>query len=248
MRLVVLGIGNAFSADWYSSCYAIVAGDEWLLFDCPHPIRKIVKEGSRTSGVPLPIEKLRGVFLSHLHADHVSGLEGLAYYFAYVLGKKLPLLTHRDIGASLWNCTLAGGMEWSRSQADLKPVRRGFDDFFAPIWLEESVPTKIGPFHVECRHTLHNIPTIAGRVHAEKKTVGLSADTAFDPALIDWLSADADLVIHEAGGPFLHTPVEKLAGLPEPIRSKLRLTHYRDDFDIANSPIKALRQGQVIEV
>ncbi|MBX9680506.1 MAG: MBL fold metallo-hydrolase [Gemmataceae bacterium] len=247
MRLVVLGVGNAFSADWYSSCYAIVAGEEWILFDCPHPIRKIVQEGSRGAGVPLPFERLRGVFLSHLHADHVSGLEGLAYYFAYVLGKKLPLLTHRDIGASLWNCTLAGGMEWSRSQTDLKPVRRNFDDFFATTWLDEATPTAVGPFRVECRQTLHNIPTIAGRIHAGGKCIGLSADTAFDPALIDWLAA-CDLIVHEAGGPFLHTPLEKLATLPESIRRKMRITHYRDDFDVANSPVAALRQGQAIEV
>ncbi|MFO0866685.1 MAG: MBL fold metallo-hydrolase [Gemmataceae bacterium] len=247
MRLVVLGIGNAFSADWYSSSYAIVAGDEWLLFDCPHPILKIIKEGSRTSGVPLPIEKLRGVFLSHLHADHASGLEGLAYYFAYVLGRKLPLLTHRDIGASLWKCTLAGGMEWSRSQADLKPVRRSFEDFFVPVWLDETMSSTLGAFRIECRFTLHNIPTIAGRIHAGAKSIGLSADSAFDPALIDWLTA-ADLVVHEAGGPFLHTPIDKLAALPESISRKLRITHYRDDFDIDNSPIPALRQGQVIEL
>jgi ribonuclease BN (tRNA processing enzyme) len=247
MRLVALGVGNAFSADYYSSCHAIVSGNAWILFDCPHPIRKILKEGVAASGVSLPLEGLCGVFLSHLHADHVSGLEGLAYYYAFVLGKKLPLLTHRDVGDPLWNCTLAGGMEWSRSTAEGAPVRRGFDTFFEPIWLSEGTTHQVGPFQVECRKTIHNIPTIAGRFRANGRTLGCSADTAFDPSLVEWL-AKADLVIHEAGGQFLHTPIEKLAALPESIRRKVRVNHYRDDFDVARSALKALRQGEVLDV
>lgn len=247
MRLVVLGIGNAFSARFYSSCLAVVSGEDWLLFDCPHPIRKILKEASDAAGVPLPLERLKGVFLSHLHADHVSGLEGLAYYFWFVLGRKLPLLTVPEIAGPLWTSTLAGGMEWSRSSAETPPVRRTFDDFFEPIFLKERVPVSIGRFRVECRHTIHNIPTIAARISVEGRTLGCSADTAFDPGLIDWL-ADADLIVHEAGGSFLHTSIDELLTVAEPVREKIRVLHCRDDFDFANSPIPPLRQGEMLEV
>jgi ribonuclease BN (tRNA processing enzyme) len=84
------------------------------------------------------------------------------------------------------------------------------------------------------------------RITAAGRMLGFSADTAYDPSLIDWL-ARADLIIHEAttmphAG--LHTPYETLAALPESLRSKMRLTHLPDDFDRDSSVIEPLRQGR----
>jgi hypothetical protein len=40
----------------------------------------------------------------------------------------------------------------------------------------------------------------------------------------------------------------KLAALPESLRSRMRLTHYPDDFDADSSVIESLRQGRIYEV
>jgi hypothetical protein len=80
------------------------------------------------------------------------------------------------------------------------------------------------------------------RVEAAGRTLGYSCDTAFDPTLIAWL-ADADLIVHEASGGFMHTPYESLAALPRPLLDKMRLIHYPDSFDPATSAIEVLRQG-----
>ena len=80
--------------------------------------------------------------------------------------------------------------------------------------------------------------------------LGYSADTAYDPTLIEWLD-DADLIVHETTTMIhtgVHTPYEKLAALPESLRSKMRLTHYPDDFDVNASVIEPLRQGRIYEV
>ena len=55
---------------------------------------------------------------------------------------------------------------------------------------------KCGPFLVECRRTIHSVPTFAFRITAGDRVLGYSADTAYDPTLIEWL-ADADLIVHE---------------------------------------------------
>src|SRR4051812_35062797 len=112
-RLLPLGVGDAFSARYYSTCLALEAAGEWLLIDCPHPIRKMLREGSAPAGAPLDLAQIRGVVLTHLHSDHASGLEGAAFYSRYVLGRPLPLLAHADVVADLWPRHLAGGMEWS---------------------------------------------------------------------------------------------------------------------------------------
>ena len=89
------------------------------------------------------------------------------------------------------------------------------------------------------------MPTTAFRITAGGRSLGFSADTAFDPTLIDWL-APCDLIVHEATTPGhtgMHTPYEKLAALPAELRARMRLTHLPDDFDAASSVIEVLRQG-----
>lgn len=246
-RVLALGVGDAFSARYYSSCLALEAGGAWLLIDCPHPIRRVLHDGARTAGVALDLAQLSGVVLTHLHSDHASGVEAVGFYGKFVLGKQTPLLTHPDVAVDLWDRYLAGSMEWSLPRPGEAPIRRTLDDFFGLIPLVEGEPLQFGPFTLRCRKTIHNIPTIALRVEAAGRTFGYSADTAFDPGLIDWLSS-ADLIVHEAGGGFLHTKVDELLGLPEPLRHKLRLIHYSDEFDVAASALEPLREGRLYDV
>jgi ribonuclease BN (tRNA processing enzyme) len=243
LRLVALGVGDAFSALHYSTCLALEADGRWLLVDCPHPIRKILREAGLAAGVALDVPLFEAVVLTHLHADHSSGLEGLAFFARFAQQRRLPLLAHPEVLEHLWNGHLAGSMEWSRAQPGAAPVRRSLEDFFDVRPLSEEGAVALGPFRVECRRTLHSIPTTALRVRAGGRCLGCSADTAFDPTLLAWL-AEADLILHETneGGP--HTPYEELARLPAALRAKMRLIHYPDTFDAAASVIEVLRQGQ----
>jgi ribonuclease BN (tRNA processing enzyme) len=243
-RLLPLGVGDAFSARYYSSSLALEAAGRWLLVDCPHPIRKIMREASATAGFVLDVPLIQAVVLTHLHADHASGIEGLGFFCRYVLGTRLPLIASPEVVAELWSRSLAAGMEWSLQEVGAPPVQRTLDEFFDVIALPAGQTHTEGPFAIRFRPTIHNIPTVAVRVQAAGRTLGYSADTIFDPGLIAWLD-DADLVVHEASGGFMHTPYESLAALPEPLRNKTRLIHYPDAFNIAASTIAVLRQGHV---
>src|SRR4051794_10182808 len=88
VRLIPLGVGNAFTARYYTTALALGLDDDWLLIECPHPIRKMLREASLATGIPLDLDRVRGVALSHLHADHCSGLEDYAYYCYYALGRR----------------------------------------------------------------------------------------------------------------------------------------------------------------
>src|SRR5262249_3539197 len=246
--MLVLGVGDAFSARWYSSCLALEAEGTWLLIDCPHPIRKILREAGQKSGVPLDVGQFSGLVLTHLHADHSSGVEGLAFYARYLLRDRRPaLLAHPDVLARLWDHHLAGSMEWSIPAAGQPANQRRLADFSDARPLDEAGPVQLGPFAVECRRTIHSIPTFALRIRAGGRCVGCSADTAFDPNLIQWLAA-ADLIVHETGGGSLHTPYERLAAQPEELRARMRLIHYPDDFDAERSVIEPLHQGALYEI
>lgn len=242
-RLVTLGVGDAFSRRSYSSCLALEAEGSWLLIDCPHPIRKIMCEASRSTGLELDLPSISAVVLTHLHADHVSGLEGVALYNRFLLGHTTRLLAHPSVSEQLWDGHLSAGMRWVVREPGQAPAERFFEDFFDLIPLSETAAVQLGPFAVRCRPTLHSVPTTALFIEAAGRSLGYSADTAFDPGLIAWLAA-ADLIVHEADGGFLHTPYEQLARLPAAVQSKLRLIHCPDNFDASTSAIEVLQQGR----
>jgi ribonuclease BN (tRNA processing enzyme) len=239
--LVPLGVGDAFSARFYSSCLLLEAEGCRLLIDCPHPIRKMLREAASALGTSFDSADVQAVLLTHLHADHASGLEGYGYFSHFVLRRRARIYAHPSVSARLWDGHLAAGMECLLAPEHSESAPRRFEDYFELSPLSFETATRIGPFSVECRATLHHIPTTAFRIRAGGRSLGYSADTAFDPSLIEWLSA-ADLVIHETNYG-IHTPYAKLAALPAELRARMRLIHYPDELDVDASAIEALRQG-----
>jgi ribonuclease BN (tRNA processing enzyme) len=242
LSFVTLGVGDAFSALNYSSCLALEAEGQVLLVDCPHPIRKMMREASLGAGVELDADRVSGLVLTHLHADHSSGVEGLGYFSFFVLKRKLRILAHPEVTRRLWDGHLAAGMEDLIRKPGGEPQRHGFEDYFEHTPLATETAVRFGPFSIECRRTYHHLPTMALRIRAGGRSLGYSADTAFDEGLIQWL-AEADLVVHETNYG-VHTPYEKLAALPAELRAKMRLIHYPDDFDLGASNIEPLVQGR----
>jgi ribonuclease BN (tRNA processing enzyme) len=246
LSFVPLGVGDAFSALHYTSCVAVESGDELLLIDCPHPIQKMLREGGEAAKRSFSADRISGVVLTHLHADHASGLEGLAYFFHFVLHRKLPLLVHPAVAKRLWDGHLAAGMECLLPAVGQPHLEKKLEDYFEVIPLDEARAVQHGGFAVECRRTIHHIPTTALRIRGGGRCLGHSSDTAFDPELIAWL-AEPDVFLHETNYG-VHTPYEKLAALPGELRRKMRLTHYPDAFDFDESAIEAVHQGLVYSV
>jgi len=83
LRLIPLGVGEAFTARHYTSCLALGADDDWMLIDCPHPVRKMLLEGSTAAGIPVDLDRISAVAVTHLHADHCCGLEDFGERKAY---------------------------------------------------------------------------------------------------------------------------------------------------------------------
>ncbi len=240
MKVTALGVGDAFSARWYSTCLLLEHDGVRLLVDCPHPIRKVLAE---STSIDLP--DLDAVVLTHLHADHCSGLEGLGFFAYFVNEQPMPLLTHPGVSKRLWE-RLAPGMDTLLQDLDAPPSRQELADYYALTSLSTDDAVAFGPFSIEARWTKHHVPTTALRIRAGARTLGYSADTAFDPELISWL-AEADLVIHETNLG-THTAIEDLLSLDDDLKARMRLVHYPDWFDVDGCEIRCLRQGETVEV
>jgi len=240
MQLQALGVGDAFTTRWWTTCVAVHAEGKTLLIDCPHPIRRVLGDGG------LDVDDVLAVALTHLHADHASGLEGFGFFSHFVLGRRAQLLCHPEVLADLWPGHLRGGMRQLIDAEHHRPHAHELADFFDVTEVTEDHAVQVGPFHVEVRRTIHHIPTFALRITAGGRQLGWSSDTAFDPSLIAWLG-EADRVVHETNHG-AHTPYASLAALPEALRDRMWVTHYPDDFDLRGSVIEPLRQGRTYDV
>src|SRR5437763_14718324 len=74
------------------------------------------------------------------------------------------------------------------------------------------------------------------RFHAQGRSFGYSADTAFDPSLLEWLGA-TELFCHETNLG-VHTPLPSLLSRPEAERARMRLIHYPDFVVHVESPVQ----------
>jgi ribonuclease BN (tRNA processing enzyme) len=250
VRLITVGVGDAFSTQHYTTCLALGCDSDWMLIDCPHPVRKMLFEAASSAGISIDLKDIQAVALTHLHADHCCGLEDYAFYSYFVLHRKAHLLTHPRVSERLWPNVLSAGMDQTLSWPDPPHIPATRDTYFEITDLNETAPTQFGPFAIECRPTKHSVPTTALRITAGGRTFGFSADSAFDPSLIEWLSP-CDFIIHEATTlpeSRVHTPYHHLAELPAALRAKMRLIHFPDDFDAANSKIEPLRQGHCYKI
>ena len=90
ISLIPLGVGEAFTALYYTSSLLLGIDDDWLLIDCPHPVRKMLREASIAAGLTdqLDLDRIHAVAVSHLHADHCCGLEDFGYYSFFALHRR----------------------------------------------------------------------------------------------------------------------------------------------------------------
>lgn len=238
MRCVPLGVGDAFSERYYSTSFALLTPTLNLLIDCPHPTRRML----RAAG--LQDQVFDGVILTHLHGDHVSGLESFAFFSYFALKRRLKLIACPAVLDVVWPEHLAVSMRQLR-RGDGSFTAMGFEDYFEPIPLRPGARLTLEGLSLELRETIHHIPTTAVKVYEGERILGYSADTTFDPELIAWLS-EADLIFHETNYG-THTDYKALRGLPAPLRAKTRLVHYPDDF-ASDGEIAQAREGEVYDL
>ena len=90
MKLIPLGVGGAFTSRFYHNNYIAEIGSKKLLLDAGTTLRTSIKEAGYSY---LDID---AVWISHLHSDHVGGLEELILqrYWQVKNGAHFPVKTH----------------------------------------------------------------------------------------------------------------------------------------------------------
>ncbi|MGE3287221.1 MAG: MBL fold metallo-hydrolase [Pseudonocardia sp.] len=236
-----LGVGDAFTAKhFFVNGLFHVDGREFLV-DAPAYMGKMWAENNAVGEEQVDITRYKELFITHMHADHVGGLEELGYFQMYKTDNPIKLYAPGWLLQDIWT-HLRPALEPSvREEGGLA----NFDWFFEPIPLDRPEVSGLqggshvdfGTFSVDFTFTKHLPKTLMYKFDFGNFRFGYSPDAAFDRDCLDWLS-DCDLVMHDCwfgevkvlGGDIrnLHSPIEDLLTMPVDFQRKTLLCHYAD--------------------
>src|SRR5215470_4593504 len=101
-EVIVLGVGDTFSEFHHTTSVLLVCDDFHLAIDCPDTYRAVLRDASGRSGRALSLSDIDHVLITHVHGDHMNGLEGAAFFKFFAQGQRLQLATSPDLRANIW--------------------------------------------------------------------------------------------------------------------------------------------------
>ena len=229
-KLIFLGTASAVAFEGHENTYLVLQGDQSsVLIDCAaNPILRLKKAG-------ISHEKVSDLVISHFHADHVSGLPNFLMDM-WILGRKKELQIHGSEHSITRAKELMALFDWD-DWSNMYPVHFNIipDDEFSLV-LENS------DFKIQSSPGDHMIPSLGFRIESlkDKFLVAYSSDTNPDPR-ITRLAAGADILIHEAAGPYDgHTSAVQAGDIASQAEAgKLYLIHYSIYGDTSAESITA---------
>jgi ribonuclease BN (tRNA processing enzyme) len=231
MQIRFLGAGSAFTtAEYYQSNMLITAGSgKRILIDCGSDIRFSLQE----AGIQFCYfgREIDAIYVSHLHADHIGGLEAAALVSYFDQESPRPgLFAQENVLRDLWNHSLQGGLLYINGK------KMHLDDYFTGQPVQDE-----GAFRWEgIDFNLVKMPHI-GTGHYRLYSYGLvikdgtqsafiSTDAQFQPDLLDSISEQAGLIFHDCETSKKPSPIHahyrQLCTLPHELKEKMWLYHY----------------------
>ena len=220
--VTVLGNSHGFDKSGSTSGYVLWINGRGVMIDPPpYSSATLEREGIRPRTIV-------GIILTHCHADHDAGA------FQKVLtGSPVVVITTPTIYKSFIRKYAALS---SLSPALLKHSHR-----YKPAVIGEPLRFQSATFHFT--YTLHTIPCVGFRVDWRGRSMVFTGDHFNNPPALEKLvekgvlskqrAADlnhlpvqeTDLLLHEAGAPPIHTPLDVLLKLPVDVKKRLYVVH-----------------------
>ncbi len=190
--VIMLGTGSPrLNTERLSSASLLQMGDLPILVDCGEgATMQLMKAG-------VPPQKVKHVFFTHLHADHMLGYANFLIS-GWVEGRREltivgPVGTKKmhDLLIEMLEDDIEYRMSLGRPEAGIRDVKV----------IEIEVPGHVDvelPMEIHCARMIHNVPTYAYRFEKEGVSVVFSGDTAPPTDELVKLADGANLLIHDS--------------------------------------------------
>ena len=240
LELKFLGVGDSESLAHYNTNILIVHRSRRLLVDCGWTAKKALHENG------LAINDIEAVFVTHVHGDHVFGLERFGFEARYVLGgHRIRLVGDESVLEVLWRECLKGCMGYSSSGEN------GIEDFFDVRLVKD------GAFEwADMRFEVFPTPHTKGKPSFGIRLPGrfvFTSDSNVIPGL-DKIAGEDEVIFHDAcitrkEHPAHATVDEMRRCYSEALRKRIFLMHYEDAFIGSNIDLGdfagVVKQGDV---
>lgn len=254
MKLQFLGSGSAFvplAQNFQSNMILRTENSKCLLIDCGSDVRHAM------AALGLSHRDVDAVYISHYHADHVGGLEWLAFntYFDEK-AKKPEIIMHPGMLDKLWDNSISAGLESIQGDTpvNIETYFKINDNATDKHFEWENIKFEfIQTIHVYNGPIL--MPSYGLYFETGKNKVLISTDTQFTPDIFMPYYEKADIIFHDCdtnphkGG--VHAHFNELITLDDDIRAKMWLYHYTnaENIDATAHGFKGfVLRGQVFDI
>jgi glyoxylase-like metal-dependent hydrolase (beta-lactamase superfamily II) len=220
--VTVLGNSHGFDKSGSVSGYVLWINGRGVMIDPPpYSSATLEREGIRP-------RMIVGIVLTHCHADHDAGA------FQKVLtGSPVVVITTPTIYKSF--------IRKYAALSALSPALLRHSHRYKPAIIGQPLRFQGATFYFT--YTLHTIPCVGFRVEWRGRSMVFTGDHFNSPEAIDMLQStgvltkaraddlrflplqETDVLLHEAGAPPIHTPLDVLLKLPARVKKRLYVVH-----------------------
>lgn len=256
MQVTFIGTGGAFSRRFGQSNALVESGDVRLMIDLGF------QSPARLETYGRSLAELTHVAVSHVHADHVGGLEELAFASRFKHKRTPTLVLPADIGEELWEHSLRGGLEWV---ADDKGRARRCDlaSYFKLMLMEGEEWVDLEALKLRAFATDH-VPgksswgfIVRDVATGDQAIFGCDTRVLHKELLLDPLPEDFergpifhDCLLTDEGASAIHVLLRDIE-YPPAVQERIVVTHYGDDLEdhlpaIRRAGLQLARAGETI--
>jgi ribonuclease BN (tRNA processing enzyme) len=231
MQLQFIGVGSAFGYENYQSNMVLSHRGKRMLIDAGGDVRFALKAQG------LSYRDLDAVYVSHLHGDHIHGMEFLAFctYFdpGFKQSKgKLKLIGNSTVLDKLWEAMKPG-------VRSIQGRLMTLDDYFdvQRVSLNGSFVFEGTKFQlIQTVHVMDGYEIVPSYgllwTAPNGQRVFLTTDTQFAPRQIETFYGESDIIFHDCETTKfktgIHAHIDDLSTLPDETQAKMWLYHYSD--------------------
>lgn len=265
MRATFIGTGDAFSRQYGHTNALVEAGEVRLMIDFG------TLTPARLERFGHALDSITHIAVSHIHADHVGGLEELAFLSRFVHRRRPGMLLPGELDHLLWELSLRGGLEMVADEGgEAEHCTLGTYFTLTPLggdWREprDGEWTEIGGLAIKPFRTDH-VPGkeswgfVVREVESGEQMIfggdlRVPIEALFEEPLAEEFARGPifhDVQLAPGGASSIHIALEEIV-YPPAVQERIVLVHYQDGVDehlerIAAAGLRIARPGQPIEM